>query len=439
MLTDAQGNLLTTDSADAAELFSQAIADFLDYRTTPSARLKDALAADPDFALAACFRGCFLMMVESRRVLPRVSETVKALRQQTDRLTERERLHIEALGAWADLDILKACRIWEELLIIAPRDILAMKLHHTMAFYTGRSQVLRSVVAGVLQAWDDGTPGYPAVKGMYAYALEECGSYDEAEKWGRAAVTANPNDLWAIHAVGHVLDMQRRYDEGADWLNYSADDWADRNPFKAHLWWHCALFHLGRGDHVRALSMHDDLLRLVNSDSYVDVSNQTSLLKRLEMRGVDVGDRWDLLADHAATRIEDHILTFRDAHFCLALAAGGRTDIANDHLLSMAAFARDNDGWTADATGSTLIPLCEGIVACEAGAYDRACDILWPLRNDLAPVGGSHTQRDLFRLILEDAAVKCGRKEMARRLFSERLAAFPDDEEYQARYDALTE
>ena len=103
----------------------------------------------------------------------------------------------------------------------------------------------------------------------------------------------------------------------------------------------------------------------------------------------------------------------------------------------MATFTRDNDGWTADATGSTLIPLCEGIVAYEAGDYDRTCDILWPLRNDLAPVGGSHTQRDLFRLVLEDAAEKAGRTEMARRLFSERLAAFPGDTEYMARYDAL--
>ena len=218
MHTDAQGNVLTTESAEAAALFSQAITDFMDYRTTPSARLKEALEKDPDFALAACFRGCFLMMLENRKILPRVRETVDTLRKQANSLTRRERLHIDALGAWADLDILEACRTWEELLTIAPHDILAMKLHHTMAFYTGRSQVLRSVIEGALHAWDETVPGYSSVQGMYAYALEECGAYDEAEKWGRDAVASNPNDLWAIHAVGHVLDMQRRYKEGVDWL-----------------------------------------------------------------------------------------------------------------------------------------------------------------------------------------------------------------------------
>ena len=48
MHTDAQGNNLTTESAEAAALFSQAITDFMDYRTTPSARLKEALEKDPE-------------------------------------------------------------------------------------------------------------------------------------------------------------------------------------------------------------------------------------------------------------------------------------------------------------------------------------------------------------------------------------------------------
>ena len=139
MYHDGQGNLLTTSSPIAATCFSEAISDFLDYRTTPSARLKDALAEDPDFALASCLRAYFLMMTENRAVLPKVRDTIKTLQSQAERLTERERLHVNALSAWADLDILKSCQVWEQILTIAPRDILALKLHHTMAFYTGRS------------------------------------------------------------------------------------------------------------------------------------------------------------------------------------------------------------------------------------------------------------------------------------------------------------
>ena len=95
---------------------------------------------------------------------------------------------------------------------------MALKLHHTMSFYAGRSQVMRAVVAGVLGEWDDSVPGYGCVQGMYAYALEECGAYADAERWGRQAVERNPGDLWAIHSVAHVLEMQGRSAEGVKWL-----------------------------------------------------------------------------------------------------------------------------------------------------------------------------------------------------------------------------
>ena len=40
-------------------------------------------------------------------------------------------------------------------------------------------------------------------------------------------------------------------------------------------------------------------------DIYIDVQNAASMLFRLERQGVDVGDRWDELADKAEARIGD--------------------------------------------------------------------------------------------------------------------------------------
>jgi tetratricopeptide (TPR) repeat protein len=170
-------------------------------------------------------------------------------------------------------------------------------------------------------------------------ALEECGAYQEAERWGREAVERNPGDLWAIHSVAHVLEMQGRSAEGVKWLNYTPDQWAKKNPFKAHVWWHAALFFLAQGEYERALSLYDNEICSVNSETYVDVSNRAALLKRLEMSGVDIGERWKELSEHSEKRIHDHMLPFRDAHFCLALAANGNFDAARRHIGSMAAFA----------------------------------------------------------------------------------------------------
>ena len=314
-----------------------------------------------------------------------------------------------------------ACRRWEEIVTDHPLDLLALKLHHTMAFYTGRSHVMRSVLSGVLGAWSDAVPGYGYVQGMYAYALEECGDYGQAETWGRQAVECNPGDLWAIHSVAHVLEMQGRSAAGVKWLHHTPQQWKAKNPFKAHVWWHAALFAIAQGDTDSVIALYDDALCSVNSESYVDVSNQAALLKRLALQGVDVGERWHALADFSAQRIHDHMLPFRDVHYCLALAADGRIEAARRHLESLSQFANSHTGWRADSTRTIVIPLCEAIIACEAGHYDQACDLLYPLRHDIVTIGGSHAQRDLFQQIMCDAAVRGGRLSTARSLLSERV------------------
>ncbi len=290
-----------------------------------------------------------------------------------------------------------------------------------MTFYTGRSNVMRSVVSSVLGAWGDKVPEYGCVQGMYAYALEECGAYEDAERWGRQAVERNPGDLWAIHSVAHVLEMQGRSAEGVKWLDYTPEQWAQKNPFKAHVWWHAALFLLAQGQNDKALNLYDKALCSVNSETYVDVSNQAALLKRIEMSGVDVGERWDALAEHSQRRIHDHMLPFRDAHFSLALAASGNFDAARRHIESMAAFSAQAEGWRAEATRNVVIPLCEAMIAYEAGDYDKATELFWPMRNEISTIGGSHAQRDLFAQIMCDAAVHSSKLSVARSLLSERV------------------
>ena len=58
-----------------------------------------------------------------------------------------------------------------------------------------------------------------------------------------------------------------------------------------HNWWHLALFliDLDRGD--EALALYDARVGRVEGFSE-DQINAVSLLARLELRGVDVGDRW---------------------------------------------------------------------------------------------------------------------------------------------------
>jgi len=141
---------------------------------------------------------------------------------------------------------------------------------------------------------------------MHAFALEESGNHFGAEAIGREAVERNPNALWAIHSVAHVLETQGRSAEGVAWLDYPTDAWDDRNPFRRHVWGHAALFNVAQGRYDNVLSLYDNVVTSVNTPQNIDVQNLASLLARLELRSVDIGDRWDALAEHSETRIGDH-------------------------------------------------------------------------------------------------------------------------------------
>ena len=425
MFEDARGLRLTTTSADAAAAFDAAVTDYLDYRSSAFGQLKTALTADPEFVMALCFRACFFQMMETTAVRPKVQGWLDDMQPLLADVTERERSHVQAVQAWVDGDIIGATSTWEMILAEHPLDIVALKLHHYLTFWTGRSQALRAVTAGVLPAWDPSIPGYASVLGMHAFALEETGNHIGAEAIGREAVERNPNDLWAIHSVAHVLETQGRTAEGVAWLDYPTDAWDDRNPFRAHVWWHAALFNAAQANYDKVLSLYDTEISSVNTAQNVDVQNLASLLIRLDLRGVNVGDRWQALAEHSEARIGDHAIAFNDMHWSLAMAAAGRTEAAVRHADAMAEFASTDSGWTAHVFAQVGTDLCRGLTAWGNHDFAGAADLLWPIKDDLAPIGGSHAQRDLFPQVLGDALLKAGRFAQARSLYAERVTMRP--------------
>jgi hypothetical protein len=140
--------------------------------------------------------------------------------------------------------------------------------------------------------------------------------------------------------------------------------------------------------------------------------------------GLEVGDRWAELADKAEGKIDDHIFAFHDAHYMMALAAGGRWPRAKAMLQSMESAARGNTT-EAPIFREVGLPLCKAIAAYGRGEYDVAVDLLAPVRRDVYRVGGSHAQRDLFFRLLVAAALRAERYKLARALTAERNARNP--------------
>ncbi len=425
MFTDSRGLRLSTRSEEAAGHFNAAIDDYFQYRISAGKRAKAAIEADPDFAFGHCLRGYLFMLFGSTAFHGHARGALEKAQAAAKSASERENAHIAALTAWLTGDTEKTCTLWEEIMVAHPRDLLAVRLQHFALFWLGRSADLRGGPARVLHAWDESLPGYGNVLGMLAFGHEECGAYAEAEAAGRRAIEIDAEDLWALHAVAHVLEMQGRLKEGLAWLDFPADAWDDRNPFRGHLWWHRALFLYERGEYDAVLALYDRSIRSEKSDFYLDIQNAAALLARLEFAGANVGERWAELADHVETRLDDHVLAFTDTHAMMALGATGRHDDAVRLLASLETFAATPGDSCAKVMRPVAIPVSMAILAFAQGEYGRAADLLLPLRPDFIRVGASHAQRDIFHQFLIEAAIRAGRLTLARALMSERTLLKP--------------
>jgi tetratricopeptide (TPR) repeat protein len=285
---------------------------------------------------------------------------------------------------------------------------------------------MRDSVARVLPYWSEAQPAYGFVVGYHAFGLEESGDYAAAERAGRRAVELNDRDIWATHAVAHVMEMQGRCRDGIAWLDGLSENWSACNNFRYHAWWHKALFHLELEQLDAVLYLYDRQVRAdTASADYLDMSNAIALLWRLEEAGADVGGRWTELAEKAVGKIDDHIFAFHDAHYMMALARGGRDSETKTMLASMRQAASRTDTTEGPIFRAVGLPLCEAIAAYGRGDYGASVDLLAPVRRLVYRIGGSHAQRDLFFRLLVAAALRAERYRLAHALVAERNALNP--------------
>ncbi len=399
MYPNAAGVRFTAASDTAVAAFDATVLAYAGFRRDIGACLKATLAADPDMPMAHVLKGVFFQFMAIPAILPRAVSALTAARALAadHGADERERLHMAGLDAWIRGELGTAADAYETILAEHPRDLLALKLANFFHFYRGDSRSLRDGVARVLQHWRPQEPGYGFVLSLYAFGLEENAEYGEAERLGRQAIDVNPADAWGVHAVAHVYEMQARPAEGIEWLRGLAPHWNSLNNFRYHLWWHCALQHLQRGEHDAALRMYDEQLWDPESDEYLDLTNDISLLQRLELAGVDVGDRWQALADKVQALNGVRYFAFIDAHYVLALAAAGRYDQARMMLAALREHAAAAPEQTiSQVTVGVNGDLCEGLLRFRQGDYSGAARLMTPAHEQLHLLGGSHAQRKLF-------------------------------------------
>ncbi len=428
---DVRGLSLSGASSAAVERFEAVIDDLYYYRLGVMDRLEALSLEFPDFVLAHVLRG--YSHLSDGTLEARSKAMARLLLAEALPANPREELHRSALRAWIGDDHVARTAAWEQILIEWPLDLLAFRQHTGALFWSGDKRHQAEVTAGIATHWAPGTPGYGHFLSAHAFAMEEVGQYGVAERCARAALAVNSKDLWALHGLAHVFEMQGRIEEGVELLTDAARFLDDYNLFRGHLWWHLSLFKLSQSRFDEALALFDNEIYPQASTFYLDIQNGASLLARLEFQGVEVGaERWRRLAEASLLNATQNTIWFTSMHHVMALIRSGEaqaTQAAFDYLSSSA-------GVSAQAA------LAHDLSSAAAAFYQEkpreALHRMLALRQRHGELGASHAQQDLYDQIAVLAALNVGDLARVRQLLKARLSTRIWDDASWRAYESFS-
>ncbi|HEY1291017.1 MAG TPA: tetratricopeptide repeat protein [Burkholderiales bacterium] len=380
---------------------SPALADFLAHRGDPLAAARAAVRADPESGAAQLVEATLLVCSRDARDFEPAARAYARLTQLG--LTVQQQTHVRAIRAALEGDLAGACRVYDEILAHTPHDLLALAAAQTFDYYLGNpaSQLARTTRA--LESWQRTAPGYHVVLAMHAYALQECGAYEEAEAAAYRALALQPWDVRAHHAVAHVMEMQGRFEEGIRWLGARSALWTGAGAASTHLWWHIALYHLELGRPEQALAIYDHRMQ---GDSLSELIDASALLWRLQLAGAPLGKRFHALAAQWSPYAEDAYCAFNDLHAMMAFVGGQRPDDASRLLAALERRVARRSGANHDMTRLVGLPASRALAAFGRGDYSGAARLLRALPPVAHRIGGSHAQRDVLHLTRAAAAAR---------------------------------
>ena len=421
MNTDHLGNPTSTQSDATLRGIDDFVSGFLGYEKKASNVLA-AADTDPDSVLANIYAGFTWMFLEAAGAKDKAAIYLHRAEAGVTSATLREKMLLAQLRLWIANDVAAVQAVGESIVEAFPRDLASVKLHQYFSFNRGDAPSMLRIAEKALPE----NPADPHLLGMLAFGYEQLHRLDDAERSARRSLEIKHQEPWAQHALAHVMLSTGRVREGEHFLAEASRSWDGLNSFMyTHNWWHRALFSISLGDNAAVFEAYDRHVWGQEKTYSQDQVGAVSLLARMEIAGLDVGDRWSDVADYLKRRANDTLQPFLTIQYLYGLARAGRAE-ADLLMRAVEDAARDTSRFDHQVWAEVALPACRGVLAHARGHHEEAVRWLGPVAARIGEIGGSHAQRDLFGQILLDAHLKAGHWAIARQMLEMRRIWDPD-------------
>ncbi len=423
MRRDRYDLALTTTSDEAAAAYGEGMDYVLAGWSNADAALDRAIAADPGFALAHIAWARVHQIqgegAEARAAAARARQTVASA-------TPREQRHVAIIADALEGKPAQALRAAEQHLEDYPRDALVLSMllgAFGLYAFSGRADHDAAKVAILRRhAGHYGDDWWFLT--YLGWSHTEAGDLALGRDLSERAIGLRRANGHGAHGLAHACFEQGDVATGRTFLN----DWLPAHDgasiLNGHLAWHLALLSIEQDDLDGALEIYRQRIQpsVSRAPPLNLLTDAASLLWRVALAdGRALSPLWDDIAAYGDRVFPRAGIHFADLHQVLIAAARGDKPALERRLSELE--ARHADGKLAP--GKTMLELCRGIEAFAAGRYDDTIRLLGPALSDVARVGGSHAQRELFEDTLIVACLRAGKGAQAHALIDGRLHRRP--------------
>lgn len=411
---------LPLSGADAATAAAIACfqADFQAFRDEAAAIL-DVAEAAPECVTAQTYAAAMHVYSQAEAdIRANTAPLIARARAAAAGASERERLVLAAVEAWARADFAAAAAGFEAVAARWPEDVTAVKFAEFVFFEAPDFPRHLAFMERVAAANDD----LPCFLAMRAFAHELNGGVETAIGIAARAIAAEPDTPWAHHALAHAYLNNGRIDEGLAVLDRHAASWDGHSQgIRGHNVWHLALLHLAAMDVAPAMALYRTKIAGLTPESVFEHTDAIGFLWRLELAGVPVEPAlWAPLADPARRRAGEAVMPFLNALYLHALVRAGDAAAARAAIEAVEARkAGAGEPWTSG------LSVCRGVLALAEGDAARGIAAIEPALPAIGRIGGSDAQNDVLVLAFIAGLAAAGRPGDAAAAMRKRLAGRP--------------